>query len=128
MVNRQTKRYSTLLINREIQIKFISHLSERLLLKRTQVTNLGENVEKRNPFVLLMRLQTGAATVENSMLGPQIIKYRTAMGSSHHISGCSLEINKIQKQPKSPVVDKWIKKMCTYIHIYIHHGILLSYF
>ena len=76
-------------------------LSKCLLLKRTQVTNLGENVEKRNPYDLLMRLQIGAATVENSMEGLQIIKYRTTMWSSHHISGCSLEINKIQKQPKS---------------------------
>ena len=55
MVNRQTKRYSTLLINREIQIKFISHLSERLLLKRTQVTNAGKDVEKREPWYTVDR-------------------------------------------------------------------------
>ena len=73
-----------------------NHLSKCLLLKRTQVTNLGENVEKRNPYVLLMRLQIDAATVENSMEGLQIIKYRTTMLSSHRISGCSLERNKTE--------------------------------
>jgi len=33
---------------------------------------------KRNPLALLLEMQTGAATVENSMEGPQKIKNRTS--------------------------------------------------
>ena len=39
---------------------------------------LGEVVDKRNPIALLVRLKTGAATVENSMEFPQDNKNGTA--------------------------------------------------
>ena len=50
MANKSVKRHSTSLIIRETQIEpqlgITSHLSEQLT-KRPQVTNVGEDVEKR---------------------------------------------------------------------------------
>ena len=42
---------------------------------------------KRNPLTLLVGVQTGAATLENSMEGPQKIKNRTTLQSSNHTTG-----------------------------------------
>ena len=41
---------------------------------------------KRNTLVLLVGMQTGAATVKNSMEDPQKIKNRTTLQSSNHTS------------------------------------------
>ena len=46
-------------------------LSEWLLSKRQQITNVGEDVQKTG---LLVGMLTGATTVENSMEFPQKIK------------------------------------------------------
>ena len=47
----------------------ISSQSEWLLSKSLQTINAGEGVEKREPstFPLLMGMQTGTATMENSV-------------------------------------------------------------
>ena len=54
MVNKCMKRSSSSLIIRKIQIKIItrcrSHLSEQPSSIRTQMTNVGEDVEKREPL------------------------------------------------------------------------------
>lgn len=48
------KRYSTSLVTREMQIKTIityhSYLLECLLLKRQEITDAGEDEEKREPL------------------------------------------------------------------------------
>ena len=51
-----------------------SHLSEWLSSINQQTTSAGKGVEKGNPSALLVGMQTGAATVENSMEFPQQIK------------------------------------------------------
>ena len=48
------KRCSASLIIRDMQVKWdtTSHLSELLLLKRQETTNVGKNMEKRDPWTL----------------------------------------------------------------------------
>ena len=75
------KGCSTLLAIREMQIKttmrYTSQLSEWPSLINQQ-TSTSEDVEKGNPSALLVGMQTGAATVENSMEFPQKLKNETA--------------------------------------------------
>ena len=47
-----------------------SHWSEGSSRKSLQITNAAEGVEKRKPPTWLMGMQTGAATMENSMEFP----------------------------------------------------------
>ena len=50
MANRHNKRCSTLLVFRELQIKTVSYyltFVRKAIFKRTQITNVGEYVEKR---------------------------------------------------------------------------------
>ena len=95
-----------------------------------------------NPSALLVGLQTGAATVEDSMEFLLKTKNGTAFWSSNSTSGiypkkpemliqkninipmfiaALFTIAKIWKQPKSPAVDEWIKKP------WFYNGILFSH-
>ena len=60
-----------------MQIKTTSHQSEWPSLINKQ-TSAGKVVEKRSPIILLVGMQTGIATVENSMEFPQKTKNGTA--------------------------------------------------
>ena len=62
--------------------------------RRQEVTNIDGNVEKEKPCVLLMVLQIGAASTENSREVPQKMKNRTTICSSNPISGNISERNK----------------------------------
>lgn len=56
---------------------------------------MGEDVEKSNPFALLVGMETGSATIENSMNFPKKIKSRTIFLIQHFYLGDS------QKKMKS---------------------------
>ena len=64
----------------------MSHLSE-WPSSVNQQTSAGEDVEKGNPFALLVGMQIGAATVESSMKLPQKIKNKSAFRPSYPTSG-----------------------------------------
>ena len=58
---------------------------------------------KENPSALLVGMQTGAATVENSMEFPQKIKNQTAFGPTTPLLGL------YPKNPEAPIQ----KNLCT---------------
>ena len=93
---------------------------------------LARMQRKRVSFALLVAMQAGAATLENSMEVPQKIKNRTTLQPSNcttryyprntgmlfqrdtctpmFIAALS-RIAKVWKEPKCPTTDEWIKKM-----------------
>ena len=87
---------------------------------------------KGNPSALLMRMQTGEATVENSMEFPQKTKNGTAFWPSNYTArlypknpeipiqknlctpmfiAAQFTIAKYWKQPKCPSANEWIQKL-----------------
>ena len=86
---------------------------------------------KRNPLALLVRMQTGAATLENSVEVPLKSKNRTTLHPAITLSiyprdtsmlfrrgtctpmftAALSTIIKVWKEPKCPTMDEWIKKM-----------------
>ena len=65
----------------------ISHLSEWLSSKRTQITNAAEGVKKREPWTLLEGMYIGIAAVENSMAISQQTENRATLWLSISIPG-----------------------------------------
>ena len=51
-------------------------------INKSGTTDVGKDVEKGDPLTLLVRMQAGTATLENSMEVPQDIKNRATLGPS----------------------------------------------
>ena len=130
-----------------------SWLFEWLLSKRQEITNAGENVEKRQSLSTDGEDVNWCSHCGKQYKIPQKVKNRTTIWSRHFNSGylsarneitnlrrymhptftvASFIIAKPQKQPKCPLTDEWTKKMgYMYIHIYTTtwidmEGIMLS--
>ena len=105
---------------------------------------------KGNYITLLVGMQTGEATLANSMEVPQKVKNRATLQTSDCTARClpkgytqSLEghmhpnvyssnVHKSQNMERYPSSDKWVKNMWymhthTHAHIHTHYGILLSH-
>ena len=96
--------------------------------KRIQITNVGKDVEKREPSYTVGENVNWWATVENSIKYSQKTKNRTIIWSSNSnpektkiliqkdmctpmFTTALFKISKIWKQPKCPPIDEWMKKM-----------------
>ena len=58
-------------------------MSQSLKSTTQETTSVGKDVEKGNPFPLLVGMPTGAATLENNMEVPQEVKNRTTLPCSN---------------------------------------------
>ena len=97
MANKHVERCSTSLITLERHIKTTMryHLTP---IRMAKINNISQQVlmrmrRKGNPLALLLGMQTGAATQENSMKVPQKVKNMTTMigikeGTSYDERGC----------------------------------------
>lgn len=76
---------------REVQIRttvsITSHLSERLLSKSQEITNVGHNVEKREPSCSAGGNEKWLATMESIIEASLEIKNRTALQPRNSTSG-----------------------------------------
>ena len=71
---------------------------------------------KRISFALLLGMQAGTATLENSMEVPQKTKNRTTLQRDtctpmFIAAPLIAKVWKVWKEPKRPSMDEWVKKM-----------------
>ena len=102
----------------------------RMAKTNTKTIGVGEDVEKKKIHAPLVEMQTGAATLENSMEVPQKGKNRTILPSSSCTTRCStyIHLGKEYKNTKvltqrdtcslmftaALVTTTWTQKQCKY--------------
>ena len=95
---------------------------------------LARTWRRGSPLVLLVGMQTGAATLENRVEGPQKLKIELPHDPAIALLGIYLKdtnvviqrdtctpvfiaamstVAKLWKKPRCPSTDEWIKKMCS---------------
>ena len=116
MANRHVNSCSTSLSSGKCKSKpqwdITTHLSEWLSSKTTQITNVGEDVEKREPSCTVGgNVNSTAATMKKSMEVPQKIKNRTTIQSSNSTSGYFSKKNKNTNSKR-------------HVHPHIHYSII----
>ena len=96
----------------KLQWDITSHLSEWQKSTTQETTVIGEDVKKGNPLVLLVGMQTGASTVENSRERfLKKVKNRSTLWSSNYTTGY---LHRAYKNTNS----KW------YLHPYVYSSIV----
>ena len=93
------------------------HLLEWLSSERQHIINVGKDVEKRERGILLVAMYIGTAIMENSMKILQKIKIELPHDPAIPQKDIYISMliatlfikAKIQKQPKYPPTDEWIK-------------------
>ena len=107
MAHRHVERCSSETCRLKPQWDITSHLWEWQALINQQTTSAGEDVRKGTPSALLVGMQTGTATVENSMEFPQKPKSGTAFWPSNSTAGIIPQEswNTNSKEPVHPNVQ-----------------------